>query len=214
MSGAKNGRLMQYIILGILVSLWVTLTSCGREKPHIVEIAKEVDDGVVVRERGGSGYYTGGNGRVHGLLTVGVFSFVIGQVFESRALLRFDIHSWKGEDVTLHLYCDSHWYQGNPSVDIYVVEDFGLLPTQRVLNWETMWNIIANGTKVNSSPIKPTKGEWLTVTIPATVMEDKQSEWGCYIGIVVKLHDESISPSVVANFSSYSQEKYRPYIEW
>jgi len=206
--------MMQCIRL-ILVSLLITLALCKKQGSHRVEIAKEVDDGVVVRERdGGGGYYTGGVGEVAGLLAVGVFSFQ--PVLESRALFRFDICSWEGGDVTFHLYCTSFGYKGNPSVDIYVVEDFGSLPTQRVLNWKTMWNIIANGTKVNSLPIEPIKGEWLSVTIPASVIEDKQSEWECYIGIVVKLHDESVSPYVVVNFSDYSARHggARAYIEW
>ncbi|OYT57543.1 hypothetical protein B6U70_02345 [Euryarchaeota archaeon ex4484_162] len=184
-----------------------------------IEIKAGNDDGGVVVLNSllpnlTAGFLNGGVGTEEGTI-LGVITAGENDV-TSRALYRFDISEWNNTaDMVFHLKC--LYRHGNPGmIDIYVVDDFGPLPSVQEADpsdVSDIWNLSESGEKVGS--ISPSAGEWFEITISKSIIEVKKTSEG-YLAFMIKLSDENIQTGNFYTFLNYeyavSHNEHRPYL--
>jgi len=128
----------------------------------------------------------------------------------SRALYRFNISQWRGEDVIFHGHCT--YKRGDPGkIEIYVIDDFGdlsKLEGTNPMDVSGIWNLVDMGTKI--AEIEPTQGKWFEVKLP------KDKIKGNYLSLMLKLQNEEKEGYNAYALATYEYAKGRnedvPYL--
>jgi hypothetical protein len=126
-----------------------------------------------------------------------------------RALYRFNISEWQGNDLVLHLFCNQR--TGDPgSIAFYVVDDFGSVSNFETADVSHYWDKMETAVLAEESSLQ--RG-WFEITIPKNVVEEKRSDNG-FLALMVKLSNEGSNG--MYNLLTYEQSQVngteKPYL--